>query len=84
MSSYSAESDKATGPHAHCLGQAVLKLRDAWAPFEREKPAPVPTIQPGAMGINAMMTGLTILAVLTFIAIGEIRRTQGPQPEGED
>jgi hypothetical protein len=31
-----------------------------------------------------MMIGLTILAVLTFIAIGEIRRTQRPQLKGED
>jgi hypothetical protein len=38
----------------------------------------------GATGINAMMIGLTILAVLTFIAIGEIRRTQGPQLTSED
>jgi hypothetical protein len=37
-----------------------------------------------ATGINAMMIGLTILAVLTFIAIGEIRRTQGPQLTSED
>jgi hypothetical protein len=31
-----------------------------------------------------MMIGLTILAVLTFIAIGEIRRTQSPQLTSED
>jgi hypothetical protein len=31
-----------------------------------------------------MMIGLTILAVLTFIAIGEIRKTRGPQLKGED
>jgi hypothetical protein len=31
-----------------------------------------------------MTIGLTILAVLTFIAIGEIRRTQGPQLTSED
>ena len=31
-----------------------------------------------------MIIGLTILAVLTIIAIGEIRRTQGPQLEGEE
>jgi len=44
----------------------------------------VPTIKPGDTGISTMMIGLTILAVLTFIAIGEIRKTQGPQLEGED
>ncbi len=31
-----------------------------------------------------MVIGLTILAVLTFIAIGEIRKAHGPQLEGED
>jgi hypothetical protein len=31
-----------------------------------------------------MMIGLTVLAVLTFIAIGEIRRAQGPQLKTED
>jgi hypothetical protein len=31
-----------------------------------------------------MMTGLTILAVLTFVAIGEIRRTVGEPLKGED
>jgi hypothetical protein len=31
-----------------------------------------------------MMTGLTILAVLTFVAIGEIRRTMGEPLKGED
>ena len=31
-----------------------------------------------------MMIGLTILAVLTIIAIGEIRRTQGQQLKGEE
>jgi hypothetical protein len=31
-----------------------------------------------------MMIGLTILAVLTFIAIGEIRKTAGEPLKGED
>jgi hypothetical protein len=31
-----------------------------------------------------MVVGLTTLAVLTFIAINEIRKTQPQQPEGED
>jgi hypothetical protein len=31
-----------------------------------------------------MMVGLTILAVLTFIAIGEVRRTMGEPLEGEE
>jgi hypothetical protein len=44
----------------------------------------VPTITPGNIGISAMMIGLTILAVLTFIAIGEIRKTQGQRLKGED
>jgi hypothetical protein len=30
------------------------------------------------------MVGLTILAVLTFIAIGEVRRTMGEPLEGEE
>jgi hypothetical protein len=33
---------------------------------------------------SAMMTGLTILAVLTFIAIGEIRKTVGEPLKDED
>jgi hypothetical protein len=36
------------------------------------------------IGTSAMMIGLTILAVLTFIAIGEIRKAQGQQLKGED
>ena len=31
-----------------------------------------------------MMTGLTILAVLTFVAIGEIRKTVGEPLKAED
>jgi hypothetical protein len=31
-----------------------------------------------------MIIGLTILAVLTLIAIGEVRRTQGQQLKSED
>jgi hypothetical protein len=31
-----------------------------------------------------MMIGLAILAVLTFIAVGEIRRTVGEPVKGED
>jgi hypothetical protein len=31
-----------------------------------------------------MMVGLTILAVLTFIAIGEVRRTMGEPLKGEE
>jgi hypothetical protein len=31
-----------------------------------------------------MMLGLTILAVLTFVAIGEVRKTQGKQLKNKD
>jgi hypothetical protein len=70
---------------ARCLGLAVLKLRDGWAPFERERPSPWP-YNHAERGIwsSAMMLGLTILAVLTFVAIGEVRRTQGKQLKNED
>ena len=44
----------------------------------------VPTMKSGNTGTSAMMIGLTILAVLTFIAIGEIRKSQGQQLKGED
>jgi hypothetical protein len=71
-------------PHAHCLGLVVLKLRDGCAPFEREKPLPCGyTVILGDIWSSAMMLGLTILAVLTFIAIGEVRKT-GEQRENED
>ena len=43
-----------------------------------------PTITLGIWETSAMMTGLTILAVLPFIVIGEIRKTQGQQLKGED
>jgi hypothetical protein len=50
-----------------------------------KSPLRIPTIEPGVMrSSSAMMIGLTILAVLTFIAIGEIRRAQGPQLKTED
>jgi hypothetical protein len=79
------KSDQAAGPMPIAWALAVPKLRDAWTAFEREK-ADAACLQswPGDTGINAMMIGLTILAVLTFIAIGEIRRTQGPQLTSED
>jgi len=45
----------------------------------------VPTIRPRRNHeVNAMMIGLTILAVLTFIAIAEIRRAAGEPLKGED
>jgi hypothetical protein len=31
-----------------------------------------------------MMIGLTILSVLTLIAIGEVRKSMGPQLKGEE
>jgi hypothetical protein len=45
----------------------------------------VPTIRPiEFLWSSAMMIGLTILAVLTLIAIGEIRKTVGAPLKGED
>jgi hypothetical protein len=76
---------KGNRPLARCLGLAVLKLRDGWAPFERERPSPWP-YNHAEQGIwsSAMMLGLTILAVLTFLAISEVRKTQGKRLKNED
>jgi hypothetical protein len=58
------------------LGLAVLKLRNGWALFEREKLLPRQYNDwNGFSWSSAMMLGLTILAVLTFIAISEVRKT---------
>jgi hypothetical protein len=70
---------------AQCLGQAVLKLRGRWALFERRKlsPRPYNRVGPGTWS-TAMMMGLTILAVLTIIAMNEIRKTPGQPLKREE
>ena len=71
--------------YAHCLGLAVLKLRDQWVLFGREKLSPRPYNQAGRLiGVARMIVGLTMLAVLTIIAIVEVWKTSGMQLENED
>jgi hypothetical protein len=54
----------------------VLKLRDRWVLFEREKLLPRAYNRAEQVTrSSAMMIGLTILAVLTFIGVGEVRKT---------
>jgi hypothetical protein len=54
----------------------VLKFRDGWVLFERDKLLPRSYNHAcWDTWSSAMIVGLTILAVLTFIAIGEVRKT---------
>jgi hypothetical protein len=70
---------------AYCLGLALLNLRDQWVLFGREKLSPRPYNQAGRLiGVARMIVGLTMLAVLTIIAIVEVWKTPGMQLENED
>jgi hypothetical protein len=70
---------------AQCLDHSVPKPRGDWALFERRKlsPRPYNRAEPGTWSA-AMMMGITILAVLTIIAINEIRKTPGQPLKREE